>query len=204
MGGVSTASSATGGIGSSSACTAGSWATWCAGVSSGACAGTSGAGAAAGFGAALGTAGTGLGAANILAQVFFAAVRPASTTGFMASGVASGACTVSSSFLVSLDSSGTVGVSHAADSVVGTDPAAARGPLAAPPRPPRIPPRPRSVPRPPRPPRPLSTPRRAPSGRPRRLDAPSMGTTFSLALERDLSFAFFGTSENCETAPVVH
>lgn len=192
-GGVSmTVSAAGGGMGSSSAGTAGSSGTSFVGGPSGTCAGTSGATAGAGFGAGLGTAGAGLGAANMLAQVFFAA----STTGLMTSGVASGACAVVSSCLVSLDSSATAFVSHAEDSFVGTDPAAVRGPAAAPPRPPRMPPRPRSVPLPPRPPRALSTPRRAPSGRPRRLEVPSAGRMFSFALERDLSLTFFGTSEN--------
>ena len=187
-------------MGCSSVGTTGSLGTSFAGVASGTCGGASGAAAGAGFGAALGTAGAGagagFGAANMLAQVFFATVMVASTAGLMTSGVLSGACAVVSSCLPSLGSSPIAGVSHAEDSFVGTDPAAVRGPAAAPPRPPRMPPRPRSVPRPPRPPRPLSTPRRAPSGRPRRLEVPSAGATPSFAFERDLSFTFLGTSEN--------
>jgi hypothetical protein len=183
------------------------WATSWAGVSSCSCAASSG--VALGFSAGLGTAGTGLGAENMLAHVFFAApataVAAAATVDWSSVGFADSAV-----WPGSLDSvaAGVVSQAAASDDVTAE---AARGVvLMAPPRPPRAPlkaPRPRSVPRP-RPPRTLSPPRRGPSPRPaplpRRLGA-SAGTTFSRGtLERERSLAFLGTSANCETAPRLH
>jgi hypothetical protein len=205
IGGVCTASSAIGGIGSSSACTAGSWATSCAGVSSGSCLCSSGAGTV--FSAGLGTAGAGFGGAeNMLAHVFFAALWTADAAASTVDLCSGASFVCSAAWPFSLGSAVAAGVvSHAADSVVGIEEAARGAPLVlgVPPRPPRVPvkpPRPRSVPRP-RPPRTLSPPRRAASPRPPRvLDAPSEGSTFSFALERERS-AFLGTSANCETEP---
>jgi hypothetical protein len=217
----SSTSSATGGAGASSTCGTGSGVASTAGVSVGA--GVCSLGGAAGFAAGFGGVGSGLGA-NMLAHVFLAATTgcfAASTGCFSTSeadpgtfsmssfdsaagvGFASDAPASAAGLAPQAPPSVVDGESHAADSVVGID-EVAREPVAAPPRPPRKPPRPRSVPRP-RPPRTLSAPRRGASPRAERTaEVESVGANASfVALERDRSFAFLGTSLNWETAPGV-
>jgi hypothetical protein len=141
----------------------------------------------------------------MLAHVFFAAPATADAAASTVDLGSGASFADSAAWLFSLGSATAGVVSHAGDSVVGIEDGA-RGPVLMPPRPPRTaprPPRPRSVPRP-RPPRTLSAPRRGASPRPlpRMPSAPSVGAVFSLAaLERERSFAFLGTSANCETEP---